>query len=64
MLLKGSSNKLWVRFRSNGFITAKGFEATWITEAQFIKPVGEPSTVTLGDDPRQKPLSKYLLSFY
>lgn len=61
MVVRGSSNKFWVRFHSNGFITGKGFEATWITEAQFIKPVnGGPSATTLGDDPQQELQSKYL----
>lgn len=62
MVVRGSSNRFWVRFHSNGFITGKGFEATWTTEAQFIKPVnGGPSAITLGDDARAQELQSKCL---
>jgi hypothetical protein len=57
MMVRGSSNKFWLKFHSNGFVSAKGFEATWTTEAQIIKPIGEN---TFGDEAQQEPQSKYL----
>lgn len=38
LMIKGSSDKLWLRFHSNELLTGKGFEAMWTTDAHFVKP--------------------------
>ncbi|KAK3736523.1 hypothetical protein QZH41_009404, partial [Actinostola sp. cb2023] len=57
LMIMGSSDKLWLKFHTNGFVSSKGFEATWTTEAQIIKPIGG-NTISLQRDSRQPSPSK------
>ena len=47
MVVIGSKNKMWVRYHSDG-TGSKGFEATWTTMAQAMKPI-EPEGGDVGD---------------
>ena len=47
MVVIGSKNKMWMRYHSDG-TGSKGFEATWTTMAQAMKPM-EPKGGDVGD---------------
>lgn len=40
MIIYGSQNKMWMRYHSDG-TGSRGFEVTWITMAQAIKPMDQ-----------------------
>lgn len=58
LMMKGSSDKLWLRFHTNGFVTGRGFEATWTTEAQFVKPIQGGIDIIQRDTRQPSPPSK------
>ena len=65
MVIIGSREKMWMRYHSDG-TGRKGFEATWTTMAQTIKPL-RPDGGSVGElnviDPPPHPPSKLLITF-
>lgn len=63
MVVIGSKEKMWMRYHSAG-TGSKGFEATWTTMAQAIKPMipegGDPDKLKVTEPPPPYPPSKFL----
>lgn len=53
LMIMGSSDRLWLRFHSNGLLSGRGFEATWTAESKTIESISSRNIIQR--DSQQQP---------